>query len=478
MNVFAEASWRSLKWVVKRPRRAGLLGLGLVSAAGVLIFALGSPDDATTATVGRGNLAARLTVSGVLRPVQSITYRSPLIGRETEITFLVAEGTRVNQGDLLVRLDTLAVERELERGNQELRQAEVDLQVAEIERQEGEAAIDSLSEGAAALTRQETQTRLALAERKAARLREEQQTLAPLMEKGFISREELRRRADELERAEEDLALARRADASGERTYPRDRRKAQLQLAQKEAQLENVRARLQEIQLRVRRLREAIENASIYARNAGLVVYEQSVAANPRRKIRIGDRVTEIQGLVTIPELNRMLVEGSVSEADVRRVQPGQPARVVLEAFGDRRFTGRVTRVGTLARASDDRSFEGKRFDLILELDSSDVDLRPEMTARIDILVGQRSGVLLVPVNAIFERQGLPVVHVVRAFHIDTRQVQLGETGDTQVEVVAGLAEGDRVALVDTASSAGSPVPSNGTIQASPMGGTTVAAPR
>jgi multidrug efflux pump subunit AcrA (membrane-fusion protein) len=105
--------------------------------------------------------------------------------------------------------------------------------------------------------------------------------------------------------------------------------------------------------------------------------------------------------------------------------------------------------VGTLARASADRSFEEKRFDLIVEIDPTEGDLRPEMTARVDVLVGERTGVLLVPVNAVFDRQGVTVCHVLRAFRVETRQVELGDTDDMLAEVRAGLQEGDRVAIND-----------------------------
>ena len=89
-----------------------------------------------------------------------------------------------------------------------------------------------------------------------------------------------------------------------------------------------------------------------------------------------------------------MLLEASVSEAEVHRVRPGQTAAVRIEAFPDLRLTGKVTRVGTLARASADRPLDDKRFDLIVELDATTAELRPEMTARADILVGTRSDVL------------------------------------------------------------------------------------
>jgi multidrug resistance efflux pump len=445
--------------------------LALVTAGSMLVMVWdgAAADETTTAIVRRGSLTVKLTMSGILRPLESTTYRSPLAGREAEIVVIVAEGTRVDEGDLLIRFDVVTLQRELDRANQELRQVQVDLQVAEIEWQEGQAAIDSLSEGEAALTIEETRTRLQNAERKVARLREEQQTLAPLMEKGFITREELRKTADELAQAEEDLALARRrTDVLVERTFPRERRKAELQLAQREAQRQNVRVRVDEMRARVAQLRAAIENASVYARHAGLVVHEENLAASPRRKIRLGDRVTESQGLVTIPQVNRMLVETSIGEADVQRVRPGQPATVVLEAFRDRDLTGRVTRVGTLARASAERSFDDKRFDLIVELDPSDIDLRPEMTARVDVFVAERPNALLVPVNAVFERQGLPVLHVFGRFGVDTRPVRVGETGDGMTEVLAGVAEGERIMLVDVASTAAPQAAPAGQLQGVP----------
>ena len=414
-----------------------------------------SVDPSLVAEVRRGPLTAQLTTSGILKPIQSITYRSPLAGREAEITELVAEGTRVNEGDLLVRLDTTDLQREVERARQEVRQSHVDLQVAEIERQEADAAVKSVADGEGALGVEEARARLQAAQKKVERLRQEHEQLKPLMEKGFITREELKRTSDELEQSEAELALARkRAEIVIGLTHPRDKQRAQLQLAQKEASLENARAKAQAAQTRLAQLADQVENCRIYARRPGMVVYEELLSASPRRKIRVGDRVTGSQGLVTIPEVNRMLMDASVSEADMHRVRAGQPATIRVEAFPDLRLTGKVTRVGTLARASADRPFEEKRFDLVVELDATDADLRPEMTARADIVVRTRSDVLLVPVNAVFDRQGTMVCHVVRPLGIETRQVELGESNDVIVEVVAGLGEGDQVMLTDPGNAA------------------------
>jgi HlyD family secretion protein len=452
-----------------RPSALAVLAGAVVVVLGLAVLRRSPGDEPLTATVGRGGLTARLTVSGLLKPAQSITYRSPLRGRETEIVFLAPEGLLVNEGDLLVRLDTTELEREHVRAVQDVRQAQVEVKVADADRADGEAAVESIDAGEGALSVEESRSQLAFAERKARRLRAAYEANQPLLAQGFVTQEEIDRSQFEMEQAEAEVALARRkAQVFIERTHPRNRQRARVVLSQKEAQAENARARLEEARSRAKGLREDIEGCSIYARAAGLVVYEENLGAMPRRKVRPGDRVTASQGLVTIPEVKRMQVEASAEEAEVHRLRPGQAATIRLDAFPGLDLAGRVARVGTLARSSVERPFEEKRFDLIVDVDPSGADLRPEMTARVDVLVGERKDVLLVPVNAVFEREGRHVCHVLGPFRAETRQVDLGETDGVVAEVLSGLREGDRVALSDVAagpatpSSAGRPAPAAG----------------
>jgi multidrug resistance efflux pump len=434
----------------QRPLVSGLVAVGLSvsAAAGLGVWRRAAIDPSLVATVHRGDLTATLTTSGALRPIESLTYRSPLPGRDAEIVDLAPEGLRVDEGDLLVRLDTTELERDVERVQQELRQLQMDVQVAEGERQEAEAMLRAVSEGEGALTVEEVRTRLQLAQKKVDRLRLEYEQLKPLMDKGFITRDELGRTSSELEEAEEELALARRrTEVAVQLTHPREKQRAIVQLAQRESQLVNVRTRVAEAEQRLHGLRELIDACTLYARRPGLVVYEEFLAASPRRKVRVGDRVTSSQGLVTIPEVNRMLMESSVGEAEVHRVKPGQTAVVRLEAYPALRLTGRVVRVGTLASSSINRPLEDKRFDLVIEIDPTDAELRPEMTARADVLVGTRRSVLLMPVNAVFEQEGRLVANTLTRTGIEARVVTLGESNDHWVEIADGLDEGDRVLL-------------------------------
>lgn len=431
------------------------------AVAAITLFAYwvrAGADDAMVAPVTRGELTARLTSSGTLKPIQAITYRSPIPGRDIEIRDLAPEGSRVAAGDLLVKLDTTDLEVELARVRQETRQAQMDLQVAEGEFDEAGAEVQAVTEGEGALTVEEARSALSRAQKKAERLRQEYEHLKPLLDKGFITRDELARTEDQLEEAEEELVLARRrTDVVVQLSHPREQKRAALALAQKSAQLGHARARAAETQLRLETLERLIDGCTIRARGPGLVVYEENLNSNPRRKLRIGDRVFATQGVVTIPEVDRMLVEASISESEVHRVKAGQPAEVRVEAFPDLRLTGTVTRVGTLASASVNRPFDDKRFDLVITLDPTTAELRPEMTIRADVIVGSRSNVLMIPVTAVFNNQGTRVVYVAGATGTEMRPVELGESNDRMVEIVAGLREGERVSLSGPAAAGPAP---------------------
>ena len=438
-----------IKSRLTRPRYLFPAAIAAAALVAVVLWVRAGADEGMVVEVTRGELTARLTSSGTLKPIQSITYRSPVPGRDIEIRDLAPEGSRVKAGDVLVRLDTTDLEVELARVRQEHRQAQIDLQVAEGEWDEANAEVKAVSEGEGALTVEEARSTLQRAQKKSERLRQEYEKLRPLLEKGFITREELARTEDALEEAEEELLLARRrTDVVVQLSHPREQKRAALALTQKASQLSHSRTRVAETELRVNLLTALIDGCTIRARGPGLVVYEENLNANPRRKLRIGDRVFATQGIVTIPEVNRMLVEASVSEAEVHRVKPGQPAEIRVEAFPDVTLTGTVTRVGTLAASSPTRPFDDKRFDLIITLDATTAELRPEMSIRADVIVGTRSNILMIPVTAIFNQQGTRVAYVVTATGVEARPLELGESNDRMVEIVAGLQQGDRVSLV------------------------------
>jgi len=425
------------------------IAVGVCVLAAVLVLRAGrGPGDALVATVARGDVVVTLTEAGVLRPAESITYRSPLAGRETEITYLTPEGTYVKDGDLLIRLDTTGLTQELDRAIEVARQADVDVKVADADREDAAAAVESATEGAGALDVEEATAKLGLAEKNVARLRAEYEGLKPLLDKGFITKEELDKSSFELDQAETDLSLMRKRVALlAAKTRPREEQRARVQVEQREAQVANARQHAKDMAGQVDALRAAIRGCTIYAVHAGLVVHEEFLGANPRRRVRVGDRVSSTQGIVTIPEVERMWLDTSVREADLWRVKVGQPVTVAIDAFPALHLAGHVATIGTLGRSAAERPFDEKRFGVTVAIDAANRDLRPDMTARATIAVAERRQVLTIPVSALARRGEDWMVSVVRGWATETRHVTVGENNGFDAEILDGLKEGERVSL-------------------------------
>lgn len=272
--------------------------------------------------------------------------------------------------------------------------------------------------------------------------------MEPLVARGFLTREDLDRTALELEQAEVDLDLLRRRVALlADTERPREEQRARLTLAQREAQLVNSRQQITDAARLVASLRQAIEACTLTARRAGLVVVEPNLASSPRRKIRAGDRVTASQGLITIPEVDRMLVETSVRESDLWRVEIGQRVTVSVDAYPDLQLDGAVESIGTLGQPGSGQAFDEKRFTLTIALDGGPRSLRPEMTARARIVVAERPQVVAVPSAALSRDEAGWFVTVLRGARRARQAVTPGESDGLFVEITDGLEEGDRVSL-------------------------------
>lgn len=422
-------------------------GAGAIGAGGFGLFGDRTrAGENSTAAVRRGTLVVTITEAGFLRAASSVTFRSPVEGRELEITWLAAEGTQVADGDLVASLDTTDLRMEFERAAQAARQADLDLAAARLEREEAELALRGVTEGAGMLAVEEGRTELQVLQSRARRLREEQQRLEPLFRKGYVTRDEFDRSGAEADEADARAILGERAFRTlTDRTHPAAVQSARLQLKRREAQIANLEPRLEAAREYVQSLSHLLQRSSIRATHPGLVMYEENVSVMPRRKIRVGDRVTPSQGLVTLPDLRRMTIQASVRESDVRRIAPGQHVRATLDAFPDTPLAGTVSSIGALAGGTSPNA--ETRFDIAIALAPSGVALRPAMNARVDIHVDERRDVLLVPAAAVFQSNGESVCYVRRGDLMERRVVRTGASNAVDVEIASGLSPGDRVSL-------------------------------
>ncbi len=168
----------------------------------------------------------------------------------------------------------------------------------------------------------------------------------------------------------------------------------------------------------------------------------------------IGDIVTPLAAtadakaaVVTIADMESLLVEVDVSEANIGRVAAGQPCEIRLDAFPDRRFPGRVHMVLPTA----DRSKASITVKVAFEERSAGV--LPEMSAKVAFLaraVGpeERAPVAAVPASAVTQGGNGQRVFLLDGETVRAVPVTLGRRLGEMVELRAGPAIGSRIAAV------------------------------
>jgi HlyD family secretion protein len=151
--------------------------------------------------------------------------------------------------------------------------------------------------------------------------------------------------------------------------------------------------------------------------------------------------------LMAIANLSAMQIKAGVNEVDAGKIRNGQDVTIDVDAYPNVEYHGLITHIAPAARNADGV----KIFDIEIDITDTDQRLRPGMTANIEIQGDHREGVLTVPVEAVFRKQGRQVVYVFDGSENEPveREVATGVSSIDVVEIVSGLKEGNEVALYD-----------------------------
>ena len=118
-----------------------------------------------------------------------------------------------------------------------------------------------------------------------------------------------------------------------------------------------------------------------------------------------------------------------------------------IEAIPDREFKARIDLISVLARVDYSSGWPPARnFDLRLVLVDIDPKIRPGMSAVARIAIDRVPDALLVPADAIFQRDGHPVVYRLDGAEFEERRVEVARRGREQAIIASGLVPGDRIA--------------------------------
>ena len=109
--------------------------------------------------------------------------------------------------------------------------------------------------------------------------------------------------------------------------------------------------------------------------------------------------------ILVVSDLSRMLVRADVDETDVVDMKLGQKVKITVDAFPDTSFTGTVTEIGNTAKRSSMSTVEGQtNFEVEVVFDQNVPEIRPGMTADVEIETATHGKVLGVPIQAVVVR--------------------------------------------------------------------------
>ncbi len=472
--------------------RSGAIVGAALALAGALRSFTGGEGDVATALAREGPFNLAIVETGSLQALKSVSYASSIQSNQAKIVAIAPEGKVVAKGDLLILFDSTPFEEQIRESEALLSQAiaesvksRQDLSLQEVQNSEEIAAarqkedkssleLRDVEDGKGKLREEEARADLSEAERDLRRVSTARDDLKPLLAEGFITRQEMERADQEVEKASEKLAIAkRRHDSFFEFGRPLERAQARAEalasresskalssaaasrLEQRRAAIESANSRIREARSRLDTARAQLARCEVRADVPGIVVYRPVFFGSEQRKPQVGDQVWANQPLLILPDVSRMIVEARVRETDIHKVTKSQAVQIRVAAYPDLTLTGRVSLVGTLAQ--EDPSRRGaKYFGITVEIAERDERLRPGMTATVEIQVERREKALFVPIQAVFDRQGKRIVYVREMGGFREREVRTGSTNRDFAVIENGLRAGDVVAIADPTLAGGS----------------------
>ena len=190
----------------------------------------------------------------------------------------------------------------------------------------------------------------------------------------------------------------------------------------------------------------------------GIVVGEPKTVGT---MARTGDNPTVI---MRIADLSAKQIQAKIDETDIGNVKVGQEATFTVDAYTDKKFTARVTKISktdtgntwdttdSSSSSSSSSSASVIYYYVTLDVDDPDNVLLPAMTARVEINTADKSDVLALPISTLKTDANGSYVMVKNADGSQERRaVETGIYSDEYVEIVSGLDEGEEVVSSYTA---------------------------
>lgn len=427
------------------------LVLGVVACAAVLaLFSMMRGSMGTeklgpqlTYRVIRRDLDVSVTEPGELESANNLDIKCKVAGGST-ILWIVDDGTEVQAGDVLVKLDASTIEDKVsqqkityEKALATFIQAEGDLEVAKIN-------VDEYLQGTFHQEMKTAQSNVAISQESLRGAKNSLTHTQRMFRKGYVSELELEGQSYAVEHARLQLELHESAvDVLDRFTKPKMMQDLKSKLKAAKAKLASEKAALELEKVRLDRLEEQRDGCVIRAEQQGMVIYPETEEWRDEPAVEEGAAVREQQTILQLPDLSNMQVRVDVHESKVDLLKPGLRAKIHIQ---DDEYQGELLSVSNRVEQSSWWSGNVRQFRTIVKLMNHEKP-KPGMSADVEIVIAEHKNVLCIPVVAVVQQNDLYHCWVKDGTEYEKRTLALGDNNDQFVLIKDGLLEGEDVIL-------------------------------
>ncbi len=218
-----------------------------------------------------------------------------------------------------------------------------------------------------------------------------------------------------------------------------DQARAGLEMAQaaaardqmSEEDVQAAKAALSQAKANVNYLQTQIGYAHIRAPASGTIV---------QRSVDPGESASPGLPMFRLVNNRQVYVRAQVGEGNIAQIHKGQTPMVVVDAT-------QGTFVGTVTEILPAADPESRAFDVKIWVPNEEGKLTPGMFARVQVVAEQQSNVLVVPRDAVIQREGKSLVYIAKGGQAIQKEVQTGLQDADRVAILSGLQEGDHIVV-------------------------------
>jgi len=225
-----------------------------------------------------------------------------------------------------------------------------------------------------------------------------------------------------------------------QRNYEQTVENYEVKLRKSEAEMQEINTSKKKVQSDYNKMVAVLKKFTIYAPKSGMVIYRRGWDG---QKQGIGTEISVWDPIVAeLPNLKEMKSKTYVNEIDISKIKVNQKVRIGVDAFPDKKFSGRVTEVANIGQQLPNSN--AKVFEVSIEVNEFDSILRPAMTTKNEILTSSHDSVIFIPLDCVQSNDSMSYIYAGSS----RKQVILGPSNENEVIIRAGLAAGEEVYLV------------------------------